>query len=247
MALFSLAREGDECCTAIAAAGGIPILALRLQRSAGLDVLQSVVAALAHLTRGSPERCAELAAAACAIPALVQCTRVQPNGSPDLQQHAALALYNLATNSPERSTAIAAAGGLQALQDLVLQTPGGDLQAAATHALQAVQHALDLAAQAAEIKVLVRDLIAKLESMAPDAAVPAATSLEVAAAKAAAPTGSVCAAEGCGSTQDLLRCSGCHVALYCSKACSRASWRAHKPECQRLQADAAAASEQPTE
>ncbi|PRW60540.1 histone-lysine N-methyltransferase SET domain containing [Chlorella sorokiniana] len=52
----------------------------------------------------------------------------------------------------------------------------------------------------------------------------------------------VCAAEGCTSTENLRKCSGCHAVRYCSEACSRAHWRAHKAECRRLQAAAAAAS-----
>jgi len=46
----------------------------------------------------------------------------------------------------------------------------------------------------------------------------------------------VCAAEGCGATRGLRSCGGCHIALYCSEACSHAHWRAHRAECRRLQA-----------
>ena len=50
----------------------------------------------------------------------------------------------------------------------------------------------------------------------------------------------MCAAEGCGATRGLRSCGGCHVVRYCSEACSRAHWRAHKAECRHLQAAGAA-------
>lgn len=36
------------------------------------------------------------------------------------------------------------------------------------------------------------------------------------------------------------RCSGCATVRYCSEACSRAHWQAHKAACRRLQAQRAA-------
>ena len=50
----------------------------------------------------------------------------------------------------------------------------------------------------------------------------------------------VCAAPGCGAIHGLKRCGGCGMVRYCSEACSRAHWRAHKAECRRLQAERAA-------
>jgi len=93
------------------------------------------------------------------------------------------------------------------------------------------------------------------------AAAEVAAGAEVAAAKPAADTGGqaagpaaappaarppapkVCAAEGCGATRGLRRCGGCASVRYCSMECSRAHWRAHKAECRRLQAAAAAAAQ----
>lgn len=46
-----------------------------------------------------------------------------------------------------------------------------------------------------------------------------------------------CWAEGCAADAelspdlDLQRCSGCMMAMYCSRACQLRDWRAHKPEC----------------
>ena len=51
-----------------------------------------------------------------------------------------------------------------------------------------------------------------------------------------------CAAPGCGTTRGLKRCGGCGAVRYCSEACSRAHWRAHKAECRRVQAVKAAAA-----
>ncbi|EFN51023.1 hypothetical protein CHLNCDRAFT_59342 [Chlorella variabilis] len=65
--------------------------------------------------------------------------------------------------------------------------------------------------------------------------------------RAAVPAGEVaagvrvCAAEGCGNTSGLRRCSRCRAVRYCSEACSHAHWKAHKAECRRLHTASAAA------
>ena len=51
-----------------------------------------------------------------------------------------------------------------------------------------------------------------------------------------------CAAPGCGATCGLRLCGGCGTVRYCSEACSRAHWRAHRADCRRLQAEQAAAA-----
>ena len=50
----------------------------------------------------------------------------------------------------------------------------------------------------------------------------------------------ICAAEGCSANRGLRRCGGCGTVRYCSEACCKAHWRAHKAECRRLQAAAVA-------
>ena len=75
---------------------------------------------------------------------------------------------------------------------------------------------------------------------------PAAGSQPAAAAPACPPAPKVCAAEGCGTTSGLKRCGGCASVRYCSVACSRAHWPAHKAECRRLQAAAADGQAQDT-
>ncbi|EFN51606.1 hypothetical protein CHLNCDRAFT_54991 [Chlorella variabilis] len=67
------------------------------------------------------------------------------------------------------------------------------------------------------------------------------TPQQVEAAVEAAARVRVCAAEGCGNTSGLRRCSGCRAVRYCSEACSHAHWKAHKIECRRLHTAAAAA------
>ncbi|EFN51540.1 hypothetical protein CHLNCDRAFT_139983 [Chlorella variabilis] len=51
----------------------------------------------------------------------------------------------------------------------------------------------------------------------------------------------VCAAEGCGNTSGLHRCSGRRAVRYCSEACSHAHGKAHKAECRRLRTAAGVA------
>ncbi|KAL4458422.1 hypothetical protein ABPG75_013287 [Micractinium tetrahymenae] len=53
----------------------------------------------------------------------------------------------------------------------------------------------------------------------------------------------VCAAEGCSNTRGLRRCAGCGTVRYCSDACQSAHWKAHRPECRRLQAAVAREAE----
>ncbi|KAH6914954.1 hypothetical protein BKA70DRAFT_1557303 [Coprinopsis sp. MPI-PUGE-AT-0042] len=45
-----------------------------------------------------------------------------------------------------------------------------------------------------------------------------------------------CSAEGCGKIEKhdipaLMKCSGCSLALYCSKDCQKRSWKTHKKDC----------------
>jgi hypothetical protein len=50
-----------------------------------------------------------------------------------------------------------------------------------------------------------------------------------------------CANPGCGGT-GLKKCAGCLTVFFCSPACIRAHWPAHKAECKRI-AEAAAVAE----
>ena len=67
---------------------------------------------------------------------------------------------------------------------------------------------------------------------------------EASAAHEAAPASSrTCANPSCGASgAGLRRCADCGSVLYCSAACQRAHWKAHKAECRRLQAAAVAGS-----
>jgi hypothetical protein len=84
-----------------------------------------------------------------------------------------------------------------------------------------------------------------LEAQRGDAAALLAGHAAASAPSAAAPrppAPRVCAAPGCSATVGLRRCGGCGQVRYCSTACRDAHWRAHRRECRRLQAEAAAAS-----
>jgi hypothetical protein len=48
--------------------------------------------------------------------------------------------------------------------------------------------------------------------------------------------------EAKGENVELQLCSGCGLIRYCSAACQKADWKAHKAICRRLQALAAAAA-----
>ncbi|XP_041358662.1 uncharacterized protein LOC121375303 [Gigantopelta aegis] len=39
----------------------------------------------------------------------------------------------------------------------------------------------------------------------------------------------------CSKQTNLLRCSACHVAVYCSKECQRKHWKSHKDQCKKIQ------------
>jgi len=44
-----------------------------------------------------------------------------------------------------------------------------------------------------------------------------------------------------GPGQSLQKCSGCRKAMYCSRPCQEAAWKAHKADCRAWQAERAAA------
>ena len=58
---------------------------------------------------------------------------------------------------------------------------------------------------------------------------------------AAAPGPKACAhCNASADDVDLSRCSGCKLRWYCGRACQKADYKAHKPECLRAQAQAQA-------
>ena len=216
---------------------------------------------------------ADAAAAAGAIPALVCCLR-HSGLNDEALRWAAAALSALADDSSERSQAIAAVDGGQAALQLLKRQPSDGVKASAASLLlklvaagqaPAVAAADPTNAAGAAIEWLQgadlsqwfgdadgmrRELTEALRLLA--AARQAAQAGPSAAAAAAPPQPPrppipgprVCAAPGCSATSGLRRCRGCHAVRYCSEACSRAHWRAHKADCRRLAAEQRATAAQ---
>lgn len=173
-------------------------------------------------------RCAaHLAAIAAAggIPALVR-----QLASKRCQRSTACVLQLLCHGSPERCSLAMAAGAVPALQRLLSNSDGDTRQAAA-----AVLGML----RAREMEMLARpeesgSTAAAMSLQGSGSTAPAVS--PPAAPQAATSTASkVCAAPGCGAAAGLRRCSGCKAVRYCSLACSRTHWQAHKAECRRIQ------------
>lgn len=139
------------------------------------------------------------------------------------QRSAASVLQLLFDGSPERCSLARAAGAVPALQRLLSSSDGDTRQAAA-----AVLGML----RACEMELLAR----------PEGSGSTATALSPPAVPQATTSTACkrCAAPGCSATAGLRRCSGCKAVRYCSLACSRAHWQAHKVECRRIQAQRAA-------
>ena len=184
-------------------------------------------------------------------------------GSFSTQAVAAGALNNLAEGGLEACQAITTVGlepllqllltgddpnavqlGLQVLE-LISAHPQCRAEVVAAGAVPALQH-LQQSGQE-DVQQRAADLLHLLTS---SPAEPASHQTATAAAPAPAPpprparppAPRVCAAPGCGATHGLKRCGGCGTVRYCSQACCKAHWRAHKAECRRLQAERAAAA-----
>jgi len=107
--------DSDAVCAAIAAAGGIPVLARCLHSSGSMmQVLAS--ATLSYVVSENPQRLEE-AAAAGAIPRLVQLVHGQATGSAG---EAAIALCGFACGPDSVRGQVLAAGGIPALLRLLL-------------------------------------------------------------------------------------------------------------------------------
>ncbi|EFN54052.1 hypothetical protein CHLNCDRAFT_136131 [Chlorella variabilis] len=224
-------QRGTSVRAAIAAAGGIPALVQRLRSSSSDAVLEQVAAALGSLGEDMPANKDAIAAAGC-IPDLVQ--HLRSSASEMVQYKVAALLHSLANGSPSSSAAIAAAGGILVLQQLHSSSPNTDVQSVAAAALQNLSNCGQLVTEAAS------HIAAADAAPAPGAtAVVAADATATAAPKASAAGARVCAAEGCGNTHSLRKCSRCRSVRYCSETCSHAHWRAHKAECKHLSAAAA--------
>ena len=225
-ALANLAID-DEGADAVAPC--IPALTECLRSSGGSAELQGEASrALYNLALNSPSRAVAIAAADGAD-AIVQLLARSPD----------------CTSQPNAIEALARQGQAQA-------GVAADPSATAELALQAARASCgqndalceglnEALCRLAEAR---RMLQASTSAGAAAAAGPAAASTSAPAAAAPAPrppkprAPRVCANPECGATTgSLRRCGSCAAVRYCSEACARAHWLAHKAECRRLQAE----------
>ena len=220
-AVASMAGGADAgTSAALVAAGVVPPL-VALLSSSDEEAQGCAAAALCDLCRKGGPGCAAAVVAAGAVPALVARLRA---GNDTVARNAASALGNAAAWNVAHRTATLAAGAIGAAQQALVNC----------HA-DATRHSVSL-------------LLERLSPLPAGETAPAVPTTAPASVLAVAPPPSlpaaprVCAAPGCGATRGLRRCGGCASVRYCSAACSRAHWRAHKAECRRLQAERAQAS-----
>lgn len=254
-ALLHLLHSGSACSTGATASGGggagptagvcssADGVGMVLDSCCGDVVRHAAAAALVNLVAGGPgcQPARQAVVSAGGIPLLLQPLGDAPHpGNAVLQYAAATVLRQLASSSREHRQAIVAAGGLSTLQQLELRwsqaapTPVPVQQAArdALLALAEEQQASAAASSSAQPHELHAggQQAQAMPAAAPDLPTPHQQQ-----------GGRRCAAEGCSNTQGLRRCSGCGTVRYCCRECQTAHWRAHKPECRRLQAAASAA------
>ena len=229
--LTNLAGDDER---AAAEAPCIPALTECLRRCRGSAELQREASrALFHLALGSTSRCAAIVAAGGAA-AIVQLLARAPDYTS--QPNAIKALAHLGQQG--QAQAVVAADP-SAVVERALQT------ARACSAGEAWQPFYDESLRRlAEAR---RAQQARTKAGTAAAAGPAAASTSTAATAAPRPpkpcAPRVCANPECGATTgSLRRCGGCAAVRYCSEACSRAHWRAHKAECRRLVAEQQAAA-----
>ncbi len=196
--------------------------------AASRDVAMQAAGAVHNLAEAGPQACRVILAAG-AVPPLVHL--LLSRGYNEALWHAILALRHLMQLAACRSQLLEA-GAVSALQHIQQGGAEKDVRDLAGSLLQQLTGPVDTNATApADHQVLTATGAA---GEAPAAAPPPAPP-----ARPSAPR--VCAAPGCGTTTGLRRCGGCGTMRYCSEACCKAHWRAHKAECRRLQAEQAAA------
>lgn len=219
-----------------------------------------VLRAVGNLARGSAARAAALAAVPGALPQLVQLLGSAADQEAQANAFAVLAEMIEAGGTPQGAAAlaaaVAAAGAARPLAAALHSRDANDaLRRNATFlACKLAMHGQLPALLGVGIEQLdPQPLLTPISRPPEPSGAPADPSCSAAqaapsrsAAVPAAPRPQrphrVCAAPGCGATHGLRRCRGCYAVLYCSEACSSAHWRAHKPECRRVQAERAAAA-----
>ena len=233
LALGCMAGSRDPgACSSIAAAGGIEALGERVcSVRSSPKVLAEAMRALALLLHVEQARCDALAAMPGLFPRLAELLR-HGAGADGRVQPFACELVRVVAACELARDGLLAAGVEQALQ-LLAGSPGLPAAPAASDALRRltrppVQPAGERQSSAA--------------AAAGSSAAPAAVAVPAAAQPQPPRPPRVCAAPGCGATRGLRFCGGCATVRYCSEACSRAHWKAHRAECRRLQAEQAVAA-----
>ena len=245
---------------AVEAAGGQAALAELVCSSSGDTALVSALGALLHLMVDSAKRSSALAAMPGLLPRLVQLLGDAANA--DVQDAAADLLERLADcATPAAMSACVAAGVAPALAAaLSRSSASGNLRrdcsllagglAEEGHAaalreagvaphLRRLEGSSERAVAEAAAWALQQLSASQHPTAAGGSAAEPATPAKPAAQRPQHPR-RTCANPGCNATHSLRRCGGCGTVFYCSAACSRAHWRAHRAECRRLQAAQAA-------
>ena len=240
---------------AVAAAGAIPPLAHILRSDSSSVTLRSEAAwAIANLAEeADADTSAALVAAGVVAPIVALLSSI------DEAAHvaAASALRNVCSNGGPSCAAAVAAGAAPALvarlrspNDAVVQLAATALAHVAAFdeaavlgagAVEAAQQAL-ARCQDSDVQQELSGLLKHFSPPPAEEAAPAESAAPAAPPPTLPAAPRVCAAPGCGATHGLRRCGGCGTVRYCSAACSRAHWRAHKAECRRLQAEQEQAS-----
>ncbi len=216
-ALHNLAGTGRQACLAVLAAGAVPPLVHLLHCQHDQDALQYAVGALENLLRFTD--CRSQLPAALAVAALQHIQ--QGSTRQEVREMAGVLLQQL-TDPVE-----AVGGAMSASQQAAIAS---DAAAADEVAAAPAAAAAGAASAAAEAETAA---LPPVPSTVPAAPPPVPSSRP--------PAPRICAAPGCGTTNGLRRCGGCGTVRYCSEACCKAHWQAHKAECRRLQAERARA------
>lgn len=243
--LFTAHGTAPDRCRDVAATGCIPRVVRLLDGSAGEESTDVAARLLQNISSTDDPSISDAMVAAGAVPALVAVLRAADSSS-DTLVSAVDALQNLRLDG--HKPALLAAGAASALQPL-RSWPNPAVQLAAANQLARLQDRAPTAVLRGTVQVMDGSDPGGTSTFVQTGPLqPAAASSAASAAPAAPPQPQpqqrpprVCAAPGCGVTRGLRRCGGCRSVRYCSEACCRAHWQAHKAECRRLQAQRAAA------
>ena len=201
------------------------------ESSSAVNDMKHAAFVLGQLAETGDKACST-AVAAGAVPPLVKLLASEDEGTMDCTVLALHALSSCAASRP----ALLEAGVVPPLQQARQRSTNKGVQAAAERLEQLLTAATSSAVEAAAAAGAATDQTAA--AAAPPATAPAAPL----APPTRPPAPRICAAPGCGAARGLKCCGGCGTVRYCSYACCKVHWHAHKGECRRLQAERVAAA-----